>query len=189
MGSQASLGLNMTDELEMREKNRPPSSQSRNAWLTDEDAFGSGQGGDDIDFSPRAPPSAAVDLPTETPSAMQGEPLAHQKRVTADARAPGTKNAPVGCWTRFKRIVRGTTSRIFKCIFHFLMRAIRLRALSNVSLRAFLSCPLGALLWTKRGDASQNSGFVKQKELHQSLGIITSYAKEAEIQVNLLDGN
>lgn len=140
MGSQASLGLNMTDELEMREKNRPPSSQSRNAWLTDEDAFGSGQGGDDIDFSPRAPPSAAVDLPTEIPSAMQGEPLAHQKRVTADARAPGTKNAPVGCWTRFKRIVRGKTSRIFKCIFHFLMRAIRLHTFECLASRfSFLS--------------------------------------------------
>lgn len=91
LGSQASLG----DELEMDEKNsRPPSSLSRNAW--------SG-GHDEIDFSPRAPASAAVDLP----SAMEQEPVNHQARVPADVRAPGTKNVPVGCWTRFKRIIRG----------------------------------------------------------------------------------
>ena len=96
IGSQVSLG----DELEMHEKNnRPPSSQSRNAWSDD---LLSG-GHDEIDFSPRAPASAAVDLP----SAMEHEPVVHQGRVPTDVRAPGTKNVPVGCWTRFKRIVRG----------------------------------------------------------------------------------
>lgn len=96
IGSQVSLG----DELEMHEKNnRPPSSHSRNAWSDD---LLSG-GHDEIDFSPRAPASAAVDLP----SAMEHEPVNHQGRVPTDVRAPGTKNVPVGCWTRFKRIVRG----------------------------------------------------------------------------------
>lgn len=96
LGSQASLG----DELEMHEKgSRPPSSHSRNAWSDD---LLSG-GHDEIDFSPRAPASAAVDLP----SAMEQEPVNHQARVPADVRAPGTKNVPVGCWTRFKRIIRG----------------------------------------------------------------------------------
>lgn len=96
LGSQASLG----DELEMHEKSRPPSSHSRNAWS--DDLLGGG-GHDEIDFSPRAPASAAVDLP----SAMEQEPVNHQGRVPADVRAPGTKNVPVGCWIRFKRIIRG----------------------------------------------------------------------------------
>ena len=95
LGSQASLG----DELEMHEKrSRPPSSHSRNAWSDD-----IGGGHDEIDFSPRAPASAAVDLP----SAMEQEPVSHATRVPTDVRAPGTKNVPVGCWTRFKRIIRG----------------------------------------------------------------------------------
>lgn len=97
LGSQASLGMNLNDELEMHEKSRPPSSHSRSAW--------SDAGGDEIDFSPRAPASAAVDL--SVPSAMEQEPVSHQTRVPTDVRAPGTKNVPVGCWTRFKRIIRG----------------------------------------------------------------------------------
>ncbi|KXJ23969.1 polycystic kidney disease 2-like 1 protein [Exaiptasia diaphana] len=102
-GSQASLGMSMNDDMEMSEKGRPQSSHSRNAW-SDDDLL-TGQGGDDIDFtSPRAPASAAVDV---IPSAMEAEPVSHQKRVPADVRAPGAKNVPVGCWTRFKRIVRG----------------------------------------------------------------------------------
>ncbi|XP_073252460.1 polycystin-2-like protein 1 [Porites lutea] len=99
LGSQASLGTNLNDELEMHEKSRPPSSHSRNAWS--DDLLGGGH--DEIDFSPRAPASAAVDLP----SAMEQEPVNHQNRVPTDVRAPGTKNVPVGCWTRFKRIIRG----------------------------------------------------------------------------------
>lgn len=96
LGSQASLG----DELEMHEKgSRPPSSHSRNAWS--DDLLGGGH--DEIDFSPRAPASAAVDLP----SAMEQEPVNNSGRVPADVRAPGTKNVPVGCWVRFKRIIRG----------------------------------------------------------------------------------
>ena len=67
-----------------------------------------GGGHDEIDFSPRAPASAAVDLP----SAMEQEPVNHQSRVPTDVRAPGTKNVPVGCWTRFKRIIRGKVSFI-----------------------------------------------------------------------------
>lgn len=107
LGSQASLGMNMNDELEMHEKSRPSSSHSRNAWSDD---LLSG-GHDEIDFSPRAPASAAVDLP----SAMEGEPANHQTRVPTDVRAPGTKNVPVGCWTRFKRIIRGKNSVINIC--------------------------------------------------------------------------
>ncbi|XP_074619746.1 polycystin-2-like protein 1 [Acropora palmata] len=99
IGSQASLGTNLNDELEMHEKSRPSSAHSRNAW-SDEPLGG---GHDEIDFSPRAPASAALDLP----SAMEREPVKLQTRVPADVRAPGTKNVPVGCWTRFKRIVRG----------------------------------------------------------------------------------
>ena len=99
IGSQASLGTNLNDELEMHEKSRPSSAHSRNAWSDD---ILSG-GHDEIDFSPRAPASAAVDLP----SAMEREPVNHQTRVPTDVRAPGTKNVPVGCWTRFKRILRG----------------------------------------------------------------------------------
>ncbi|XP_068718371.1 polycystin-2-like protein 1 [Montipora capricornis] len=99
IGSQASLGTNLNDELEMHEKSRPSSAHSRNAW-TDDILSG---GHDEIDFSPRAPASAAVDLP----SAMEREPVNHQTRVPTDVRAPGTKNVPVGCWTRFKRILRG----------------------------------------------------------------------------------
>ena len=79
-----------------------PSSHSRNAWS--DDLLGGGH--DEIDFSPRAPASAAVDLP----SAMEQEPVNHQNRVPTDVRAPGTKNVPVGCWTRFKRIIRGKVS-------------------------------------------------------------------------------
>ncbi|XP_031573831.1 polycystic kidney disease 2-like 1 protein isoform X2 [Actinia tenebrosa] len=102
-GSQASLGLSMNDDMEMSEKGRPQSSLSRNAW-SDDDLL-NGPGGDDVDFSsPRAPASAAVDV---IPSAMESEPVSHQKQVPADVRAPGAKNVPVGCWTRFKRIVRG----------------------------------------------------------------------------------
>lgn len=104
LGSQASLGTNLNDELEMHEKSRPPSSHSRNAWS--DDLLGGGH--DEIDFSPRAPASAAVDLP----SAMEQEPVNHQSRVPTDVRAPGTKNVPVGCWTRFKRIIRGKVSSI-----------------------------------------------------------------------------
>lgn len=104
LGSQASLGMNMNDELEMHEKSRPPSSHSRNAWS--DDLLGGGH--DEIDFSPRAPASATVDLP----SAMTHEPVSHQGRVPTDVRAPGTKNVPVGCWTRFKRIIRGKNSFI-----------------------------------------------------------------------------
>lgn len=100
IGSQASLGTNLNDELEMHEKSRPSSAHSRNAWS--DDPLGGGH--DEIDFSPRAPASAAVDLP----SAMESEPVKLQTRVPADVRAPGTKNVPVGCWTRFKRIIRGT---------------------------------------------------------------------------------
>ena len=101
--SQASLGMSMNDDMEMSEKGRPQSSHSRNAWSDDDLLTGQG---DDIDFaSPRAPASAAVDV---IPSAMEAEPVSHQKRVPADVRAPGAKNVPVGCWTRFKRIVRGT---------------------------------------------------------------------------------
>lgn len=99
IGSQASLGTNLNDELEMHEKSRPSSAHSRNAWS--DEPFGGGH--DEIDFSPRAPASAALDLP----SAMEREPVKLQTRVPADVRAPGTKNVPVGCWTRFKRIVRG----------------------------------------------------------------------------------
>lgn len=107
--SQASLGMSMNDDMEMSEKGRPQSSQSRNAWSDDDLLTGQG---DDVDFaSPRAPPSAAVDV---IPSAMEAEPAAYQKRVPADVRAPGAKNVPVGCWTRFKRIVRGKV--MFFCL-------------------------------------------------------------------------
>ena len=99
-GSQTSLGVNMNDELEMAEKTRPSSSHSRNAW-SEEDIL-NGPGSDDVDFSPRAPASAAVDVP----SAMEAELVSHERQVTTDVRAPGTKNVPVGCWTRFKRIIR-----------------------------------------------------------------------------------
>ncbi|EDO47023.1 predicted protein [Nematostella vectensis] len=94
----------MNDEMEMHEKSgRPASSNSRAAWS--EDDLLTGQGGDEIDFSsPRAPASAAVDV---MPSAMEAEPVSHQKRIAADVRVPGAKNVPVGCWTRFKRIIRG----------------------------------------------------------------------------------
>ena len=108
-GSQASLSASLHDELEMHEKTRPGSAHSRNAWSTGNDVFG---GGDEIDFSPRAPASAAVDLSESSPSGMAAEPVAHQRRITADARAPGTQQVPVGCWTRFKRIVRGRDATI-----------------------------------------------------------------------------
>lgn len=99
-GSQTSLGVNMNDEFEMGDvrKTRPSSSHSRGAWSEDMN----GPGSDDVDFCPRAPASAAVDVP----SAMEAEPVAHSRNITADVRAPGTKNVPVGCGTRFKRIIR-----------------------------------------------------------------------------------
>lgn len=100
--SQTSLGVNMNDEFELGDvrKTRPSSSHSRNAWS---EADMNGPGSDDVDFSPRAPASAtAVDVP----SAMEAEPVAHARHITADVRAPGTKNVPVGCGTRFKRIIR-----------------------------------------------------------------------------------
>lgn len=142
LGSQASLG----NELEMHEKSsRPPSSHSRNAWSDD---LLSG-GHDEIDFSPRAPASAAVDLP----SAMEQEPVNHQARVPADVRAPGTKNVPVGCWTRFKRIIRGKNCFFVAQNRHNLpyisyispkkpgrwMRTIPLRDLSSIAVRNVMS--------------------------------------------------
>ena len=121
-GSQTILGGN---DLEMHEKTRPPSAHSRNAWSD-------GGGDDEIDFSPRTPASAAVDLP----SAMEHEPVHHQSRVTADVRAPGTKNVPVGCWTRFKRIIRGT------CDFAVLKSRQYFLLLYRISQNPLVSNPL-----------------------------------------------
>ena len=55
-----------------------------------------------MDFNPRAP--AGVDMP----SAMEAEPYSFQANVTQDVRADAPENQPVDCFTRFKRVVRGT---------------------------------------------------------------------------------
>ncbi len=91
-GSQISLGQDHPMEM----SSRPASAYSRNAWNENDVT-------DDIDFSPRAT-ATAVDV---SPTGMEAEPVAHQKQMPADVRAGAEeRNVPVGCWTRFKRIVR-----------------------------------------------------------------------------------
>ena len=91
-GSQVSLGQDHPMEM----SSRPASAYSRSAWNENDVT-------DDIDFSPRAT-ATAVDV---SPTGMEAEPVSHQKQMPADARAGvEERSVPVGCWTRFKRIVR-----------------------------------------------------------------------------------
>lgn len=101
-GSQVSLGQDRPMEL----SSRPASAYSRNAWSAENDVT------DDIDYSPRAT-ATAVDV---SPTGMEAEPVAHQKQMPVDVRAGvEERNVPVGCWTRFKRIVRSKFA-ISRCI-------------------------------------------------------------------------
>lgn len=92
-GSQASVGIDNTMEM----ASRPASAHSKSAWSREDDVT------DDIDFPLRAT-ATAVDV---APTGMEAEPVSHQKQMPADLRAgEEERNVPVGCWTRFKRIVR-----------------------------------------------------------------------------------
>lgn len=92
--SQASLGID--NQMEMSP--RPASAHSRNAWSAENDVT------DDIDFPPRASGATAVDV---APTGMEAETVSHQKQISTDGRAgEEEQNVPVGCWTRFKRIIR-----------------------------------------------------------------------------------
>ena len=100
-GSNASLGLTANDEFEMNDvmKNRPPSAHSRTAW-SDDELLSSGPGVDEIDFSPRTPPSVH-DI---SPMGMDAQ---SQKHLANGVRTSTVnKNIPVGCGTSFKRIIR-----------------------------------------------------------------------------------
>lgn len=106
--SQVSLGQDGPMEM----TSRPASAYSRNAWSENDVT-------DDIDFSPRLT-ATAVDV---SPTAMEAEPVAHQKQMPADARGGvQERSVPVGCWTRFKRILRSKLHSI--TAFHYILAAL-----------------------------------------------------------------
>lgn len=112
-GSQVSLGQDHPMEM----SSRPASAYSRSAWNENDVT-------DDIDFSPRAT-ATAVDV---SPTGMEAEPVSHQKQMPADVRAGvEERSVPVGCWTRFKRIVRSKLPLLgLRNILHFISITQRL---------------------------------------------------------------